>query len=155
MKRVLILAASVVGLSVCAMSFSRAEDSLLSNATTSPTSAPAKLELEVFTMVFLRTGDNPPSMSKEETAELFKGHFTHLQKMGAAGKMVVAGPFGAGDVKGLRGMCLYRVGMAEAKALAAEDPTVKAGVFKVEAQTWACQKGALTFPMATTTQPAQ
>lgn len=66
--------------------------------------------------------------------------------MHKAGKLVVAGPFEDQPDPRLRGMCLYRTSLAEAKALAEQDPAVKAGRLEVEALSWWVLKGAISFP---------
>jgi len=60
--------------------------------------------------------------------------------------MVVAGPFDEQEDEGKRGLCLYRVASAaEARALAEQDPAVKAGRLKVEVMAWWVEKGAVSF----------
>jgi uncharacterized protein YciI len=121
--------------------------------TTQPATQPA-MEFEQFQLVFLRSGDNPPDLPKDQIMELQKQHMAHLMAMGKSGKMVVAGPFGDQDDKTFRGMCLYRVGsIDEARNLAEEDPAVKAGRMKVQVMTWYVQKGFMTFPKAPALEP--
>ena len=60
----------------------------------------------------------------------------------AQGKLVMAGPFTDGAAA--RGIVVYRVkDVAEAKALAADDPAVKAGRLVLEAYPWMTFKGIL------------
>jgi uncharacterized protein YciI len=69
--------------------------------------------------------------------------------MGQSGKMLIAGPLGDQPDPALRGVCLYRVGSVdEARALAEQDPAVRAGRLRVEAMTWWVGKGYLAFPKA-------
>lgn len=109
---------------------------------------PAEIKLERYSLVILRRG---PSWTPEVTPaveELQKQHLGHLQAMGKAGKMVVAGPFDDQADATMRGMCLYATPLEEARALASADPAVKAGRLVVDVLTWYTEKGALAFPMA-------
>jgi len=72
----------------------------------------------------------------------------HLQAMARAGKLVVAGPFDDQTDPRLRGLCLYRTSLEEARRLASDDPAVKAGRLEVEVLSWWVEKGAMTFPIA-------
>lgn len=104
--------------------------------------AEAAPQMEQVFLVLLRKG---PIWSAEKTAESAAIQKAHLENIGAqwkAKKMVIAGPMGEdGD---LRGIFVYRVGsLDEAKALAAEDPAVKAGRLKAEVYPWWVGKGYL------------
>jgi uncharacterized protein len=70
------------------------------------------------------------------------GHLAYMESLHAQGKLVAAGPFG--DEGPARGIVIYRVkDVAEAKALAAEDPAVKAGRLVLDAWPWMTLKGIL------------
>ena len=104
--------------------------------------ADAAPQMEQVFLVLLRKG---PIWSAEKTAESAAIQKAHLENIGAqwkAKKMVIAGPMGEdGD---LRGIFVYRVAsLDEAKALAAEDPAVKAGRLKAEVYPWWVWKGYL------------
>jgi uncharacterized protein YciI len=114
-----------------------------------PEPAQPRFEMESFQLVLLRRG---PAWTPEVTpaAEaLQKQHIAHLEAMGQAGKMLIAGPLADQPDPTLRGVCLYRVGSVdEARALAEQDPAVKAGRLRVEAMAWWVGKGYLAFPKA-------
>src|SRR5262249_32973907 len=86
-----------------------------------------------------------PTWTAEQTPEvqsLLEGHLDHLRKMGASGKLVLAGPLT--DDKELRGILVFKVASAdEAIALESEDPAVKAGRLVLEVHPWLVQKGIL------------
>jgi uncharacterized protein YciI len=65
-----------------------------------------------------------------------------MAKLHAEGKLLVAGPFM--DDTPMRGIVIYRVATLDvAKALAAEDPAVKAGRLVLDAHPWMTFKGIL------------
>jgi uncharacterized protein YciI len=103
--------------------------------------------MESYQLVLLKRG---PAWTPEVTAatqELQRRHIAHLERMGAEGHMVLAGPFSDQADAALRGACIYRVGSAaEARALAERDPAVQAGRLVVEVVTWWVEKGYVTFP---------
>ena len=111
--------------------------------------APPKFEMESVQLVLLMRAPTWKKLPAEEAEALQKEHIAHLTAMGDAGKMVVAGPFSDQADPAYRGVCVYRVGsVAEARALAEQDPMVRAGQLRVEAMTWWYGKGYMTFPKA-------
>jgi uncharacterized protein YciI len=109
----------------------------------------APFEMEPFQLVLLVRAPTWKKLPDAEAEALQKAHIGHLVKMGEQGKAVVCGPFGDQADVSLRGACVYRVGSAaEARALAEEDPVVKAGQLRIEAVTWWVGKGHMTFPKA-------
>lgn len=97
--------------------------------------------LEPLVLGFLVRGPNT-TQDKAAAAEIQKGHLAYMDALHAQGKLVVAGPFA--DQGAARGLVVYRVkDVAEAKALAAEDPAVKAGRLVLEAYPWMTFKGIL------------
>ena len=103
--------------------------------------------MERYSLVLLRRPANGgPKVADAEALQ--RQHIGHLQSMARAGKLVVAGPFDDQTDPRMRGMCLYRVGIEEARRLAQEDPAVKAGRLEVEVLTWWVEKGAMTCPIA-------
>ncbi len=121
-----------------------------------PSPAPAadapekpKFEMESVQLVLLLRAPTWRKLPPEEAEALQRQHIAHLTAMGEAGHAVVAGPFSDQADPIYRGVCIYRVGsVAEARALAEQDPAVKAGQLRVEAMTWWYGKGYMTFPKA-------
>ncbi len=104
--------------------------------------ADAPPRLVKYYMAFLKKGpkwDTPPP--KAELDELGKGHMGHLVAMHAAGKLLLAGPFG--DNGDIRGILIFKGtdSMEEMKAFAEQDPTVKAGRMIVEIHPWYAEPG--------------
>jgi uncharacterized protein YciI len=102
-------------------------------------SNPANLEPLVFGFL-VRGADT--SQDKAAADALQKGHLEYMDALHKQGKLVMAGPLvNAGD---RRGIVVYRVkDVAAAKALAAEDPAVKAGRLTLEAYPWMTFRGIL------------
>jgi len=123
----------------------------LTAAAAEPAKAP--FEFERFQLVVLMRAPTWKQLPDAEGEALQASHIAHLTRMGEAGKAMVCGPFGDQRDPTWRGACLYRVGTPdEARALAEEDPAVKAGQLRVEVVTWAVAKGVLAFPKAPPTQ---
>lgn len=96
---------------------------------------------EPFVFGFLVSGPNR-TQSKDEAAQIQKGHLAYMDDLYKQGKLPVAGPFL--DEGEARGIVIYRVAtVEEARQLAAGDPAVKAGRLKIEARPWMTLKGIL------------
>lgn len=81
------------------------------------------------------TGHTP-----DEIKAIQAGHMAHIGKMHEAGKLAIAGPFAGGGNR--RGVFLFKLDSIEdARALAAEDPAVKAGRLKLEMFYWTVPTG--------------
>jgi uncharacterized protein YciI len=100
---------------------------------------PATYEMTTYYVGFLYKG---PAWTPADTPELQKlqeAHIAHIRSMGETGKLLVAGPFSDGG--DLRGMFVFRVAsLEEAKALAEQDPAVKAGRLRLEWHPWFAAK---------------
>ncbi len=80
----------------------------------------------------LLTGPNDAAITDEEKRKaLFAGHFANMARLSEDGKLVLAGPFI--EAAPMRGLFILNVEtIEEAKALVQTDPSIAAGVFKVE-----------------------
>ncbi len=105
---------------------------------TSPDKIPM---VKIFLGLFYR-GDNQAGATTTEPPKLLLDHLWHLRRQLDAGKMVAAGPFsGNSNLRGV--MVLQTATLEEAKAIADQDPMVKAGRFKVELHPWWVAKGVM------------
>ena len=83
-----------------------------------------------YVLVILKTGPNKVPAGPERD-EMFKGHFANINRLSAAGKLALAGPFDG--VEGWRGLFIFAVtDIAEAKALVATDPVIIKGEMVAE-----------------------
>lgn len=84
------------------------------------------------TLVYLLTGPNSASHSREQKGEIFKGHMANMQRLADERILLVAGPFGSPREKTWRGIFVFDVAEpAEAESIAATDPGVSSGEFAV------------------------
>jgi uncharacterized protein YciI len=96
-------------------------------------------EMTTYQVAFLRKGPAWTAGDGPERQKLQEAHLAHIQSMAASGKLLVAGPFA--DDGDLRGMFVFRTDtLEEARALAEQDPTVKAGRLVLEWHPWFAAK---------------
>lgn len=105
-----------------------------------PLFTPAALETYYFG--FLVKGDKWTPESTPETQKIQEGHMAHLNASAKTGKLVIAGPIAnGGDIRGI--LVYHTATVDEARAIAEQDPAVKAGRLKVDLHPWMVSKGAL------------
>lgn len=101
------------------------------------------MELDSFTFVLLRRPADAPDLAEDELDRLQQQHLRFLDSMAERGVMLFAGPFSEQPDESWRGLCLYVTPLDETRALAAEDPLVKAGRLAADAFTFWTKKGVL------------
>jgi uncharacterized protein len=103
-------------------------------------------EFDSYQFVMLVRSPTPPDLDDAASDALQRAHLGHFAKMRAAGFMTAAGPIRGGDE--IAGICFYTApDVATARALAEDDPAVKAGRFDVRAMDWYTAKGAVQFAL--------
>jgi len=97
---------------------------------------------EVF-FVLLKKGPAWTAERTDATAAIQAGHMANIKRLWDEKKMIIAGP--SGDETGdLRGIFVFQAATrAEAEALAATDPAIKAGRLVPEVHSWWVEKRAL------------
>lgn len=135
---VLLLLVGLAGNPVPALRAARAQAKQGAPAETPKT--PPQFDLDQYQFAFLKKGPNWTPGSTPETQKIQEGHMANINKMADLGKLMAAGPMGGtGDI---RGIFVFKVAsLAEAKALAAEDPAIKTGRLAFEWLTWMAPKG--------------
>ena len=119
-----------------------------------PDVGPGGFEMTTYYVGFLHKGPNWAPQETPETQAIQQAHLANIQKMAEAGKLLVAGPFL--DDGELRGLYVFRVGsMAEAQALAATDPAVKAGRLRLEFHPWFAAKNITVTARKESTTPGK
>lgn len=83
-----------------------------------------------YVFVLLRTGPvRVPDGAERE--RMFEGHFANIERLAAAGKLVLAGPFDG--VEGWRGMFVFASeDVEEVRKLVANDPVIQKGEMVAE-----------------------
>jgi uncharacterized protein YciI len=100
-----------------------------------PKIGPGGWEMTTYYVGFLYKGEKWTPEETSETKKIQEGHMANIQRLGAEGKLLVAGPFTDGG--DLRGLYVFRVAsMEEARALVETDPAVKAGRLRFEIHPW-------------------
>jgi len=90
--------------------------------------------MKPYVMAFLKAGPNR-DLDSTEAARLQRAHLDNIFRMADEGKLVVAGPFM--DTGSVRGIYIFNVStLAEAEALTATDPAIKAGSLVMELRPW-------------------
>lgn len=91
--------------------------------------------MKKYVVAFLYRGDRVKEYSDEERAEFQRGHMDNITKLAEEGKMVLAGPFFGNE--DLRGLFFFNVeSIEEAQKLTESDPSIKAGILKMELKEW-------------------
>jgi uncharacterized protein YciI len=105
------------------------------------------MSLESFELVMLR---RPPNAAQYDDATLERIQAEHLAyhaTLREQGKIVTNGPLMGQPDEALRGLTFYRVGsVQEARRLAEQDPSVKAGRLVVDVMQWLCPTGTMALP---------
>ena len=96
-------------------------------------------KMTTYQVAFLKRGPNFTPQSTPETKKLQEAHMAHIGAMAKTGKLILAGPFSDGGE--LRGMFVFKATAEEAKQLAGQDPTVKAGRLVLEWHPWFSAEG--------------
>jgi len=103
-------------------------------------SKPPQFDLESYQLGLLRKGPTSGTGTREEAEKIQAGHMANIGKMAQTGKLVAAGPMM--DDGDLRGIFLFKAAsLDEARAMAAEDPAIKAGRLKMDLFAWMGPKG--------------
>lgn len=101
--------------------------------------------MKKYVFCLLKSGSNTTA-TKEESKKLFEGHMANINKLAKEGKLSVAGPFMKND-RNYRGIYIFNVEtVAEAEALVATDPAIKAKLLEAELTPWYCSAALQEVP---------
>lgn len=113
-----------------------------------PTPAPAADPMPRMTTYFfglITKGPQSGTGTTEERERLQAAHLANIERLAAAGKLLVAGPFTDGG--DWRGIFIYKCAtLEEAKQLAASDPLVQVDRLVIEIHPWLTMKGSIRDP---------
>lgn len=132
--RVALLAAAL-----CAGAAGAAGTGAAQDAAAAPEAPPAMKQY--WFVMLVRGPRRGEPMPEEEIAALQRGHMAHMAEEHAAGRLLLAGPFG--DDGDWRGLQIYDAGSREeVEAICARDPAVAAGRLACDVRPWWSQPGA-------------
>lgn len=98
-----------------------------------------------YVLVILRTGPTRVPDGDERKA-MFAGHFANMERLSAAGKLVLAGPF-TDDPAGWRGLFVLAVDdLDEARRLTETDPVIVRGEMVAEYHRWYASAATMMIP---------
>ena len=87
-----------------------------------------------YVIAFLRAGPER-GLDRAQAERLQRAHLANIERLAEEGKLALAGPFlDGGDLRGI--FVFSVVTVEEAKALAATDPAVRAGLLTLEYHPW-------------------
>jgi uncharacterized protein YciI len=105
------------------------------------------MQLEAYELVILRRPEGATPYDEETLERIQSEHLAFHARLRADGVVVANGPLLDQPDESIRGLTLYRTGsLQRARALAEQDPSVRAGRLVVDVMTWLCQPGALHLP---------
>ncbi len=105
------------------------------------------MNLESFELVLLRRPADPTGYDEETLDRLQAEHLAFHAQLRASGQVVTNGPVRGQPDESLRGLTFYRVGSVEqARAIAEQDPSVRAGRLVVDVMEWLCPRGTMAQP---------
>lgn len=91
--------------------------------------------MKKYVIAFLYRGDKVSEYTEAERSKLQESHLANINRMAEEGKLVMAGPFFGNDE--LRGLYFFAVeSIEEAQALTETDPSIQAGVLKMDLKEW-------------------
>jgi uncharacterized protein len=102
------------------------------------------MQLSQFQLVMLRSAPDRPDLPDAEADRLQAEHLAFYAGLRATGQVVTNGPLRGQPDESLRGLAFFATESVDsARALAQEDPAVRAGLLVIEAMTWLCQPGTM------------
>lgn len=103
------------------------------------------MEFDEFSIVLLTTAPDAPELDESASRTVFDGHLSYLATAHDDGHLIGAGPT---RDESLRGVSVVTLDPDRARAWAAADPAVRAGVFSVQIVPWRVPRGAVAHAPA-------
>ncbi len=93
--------------------------------------------MKTYVFCILKTGPKDTEIKDaKQRNEIFAGHMTNIKRLAEAGKLALAGPFGAND-RAYRGIFIFNVAtVEEALKLVETDPVISSGMMIAELTPW-------------------
>ncbi|MEV8371559.1 YciI family protein [Kribbella sp. NPDC056861] len=103
------------------------------------------MKFDQFTVTILTLRPDAPVLTDEEAAALQDRHLAHGADLQDRGIILARGPLTDQDDESLRGISIWSVDQATARAQAEADPPVQIGRLSVQVMTWLMPAGNLSF----------
>jgi len=94
------------------------------------------MKFDAWTVVLLCRVPNAPALTEDASATLQDAHLMFLAARHDEGKLLIAGPAQGTSRADVAGICVYALATDQARAIAQEDPMVRAGQLRVEVLSW-------------------
>ncbi len=105
------------------------------------------MNLDCYELVMLRRPPHPTEYDEDTLDRIQAEHLEFHAKLRAEGIVVTNGPLRGQPDESLRGLTFYRVGSVdEARRIAEQDPSVKAGRLVIDVMQWLCPSGTMVQP---------
>jgi hypothetical protein len=101
------------------------------------------VNLDAYTVVFLRRPADAPNLSDEELDALQEQHVAFNARMRAEGHAILTGPLRGQPDETLRGINVFRTSIDDTRRLMESDASVRAGRLAFEICTWLVPEGTL------------
>lgn len=106
------------------------------------------MEFDKFSVVLLIRPDDAPQLDASTADALQDAHLAHLARLHAQGDLIAAGPVLGAPNRKLRGISIMAADPERSRALKADDPAVKAGLFRLEIYPWLVPAGVIKLSEA-------
>jgi uncharacterized protein len=103
------------------------------------------MRFDRYTVTLLTLRPDAPVMTDEQAAELQDRHLAHGADLQDRGLILARGPLTEQDDERFRGLFIWSVDAATARAHAEADPAVRVGRLAVEVMTWMMPAGNIQF----------
>ena len=103
------------------------------------------MRFDRYTVTLLTLRPDAPVMTDDEAADLQDRHLAHGAELQDRGIILARGPLTDQDDERFRGISIWSVDQATARAHAEADPAVLAGRLAVEVMTWMMPAGNIQF----------
>jgi hypothetical protein len=103
------------------------------------------MKLDRYTVILLTLRPNALDIAEDEAVDLQNRHLAYRADLVDNGLVLAGGPLADQDDERFRGLSIWSVDSATARAHAEADPAVLAGRLAVNIMTWMTPAGALQF----------
>jgi uncharacterized protein len=104
------------------------------------------VNFDTYTIALLLLRADAPAMPGETEAALQDAHMDHLASLHERGELLAVGPVLGDPEREFRGFAIFRsTDLSHVRALADDDPAVRAGKYRHEFYSWVLPSGLMSF----------